>query len=496
MLRSLALLLALALWPTALMAQGLADALRLATDPLPSGARSLAMGGGLISAAEGYSALEANPAAIAPLGTREFGLTLFDNNHSSSSQYFDQTSTASINAFSLGSLGLAAPFATVQGHLAVGVSYDRQREFNTTYRFDAVNPTSTLFNTRGFIQDPFTSGSYGNQSWLTDHNLAYALHLTNPVADTGAVTLTTPFTSGFRESGTVTESGSLDALRIGAGVDIAEGVSVGAAVNILIGSYDWNRDYTATHAGASPDTTTLTTATISDNVHEDQSGASIKFGLLVSKLKAFRFGLTVETPQIIHVTEQDVQSGTSQFSDGRFYTSDNSNALPVYQLEYDIWLPTRLGAGASLHLAGLTASASATYADMSAIRFKNPTPVYTSFADKNQEAVNLLRPVVAWQIGAEYIIPIVGLSVRAGFADEPSPYQGDPSTFDTKKISAGLGILLGKSVLLEGSWRHSTYHTSHTIYNDSTPSGQPISAFIPDDAVSRDDIALTLNYRW
>src|ERR1035437_3802420 len=189
MLRSLALVLTLILLPGALIAQQLPDALRLATDPLPSGARSLGMGGGLISAADGYEALDANPAAIAPLSGRDFGITLFNNSHSSTVPYFDQNSTASINAFSLGSLGLAAPFATTQGHLAVGVSYDRQREYNSTYSFNAVNPNSTLFNTKSFLNDPgISAGSFGNQSWLIDNNLAYALNLTNPVSDSGAVT--------------------------------------------------------------------------------------------------------------------------------------------------------------------------------------------------------------------------------------------------------------------------------------------------------------------
>ncbi len=501
-MRSLALILTLALlsgalMPGALKAQYLSDALRLATDPLPSGARSLGMGGGLISAADGYDALEANPAALAPLAGRDFGITLFDNSHGSTSQYFDQTSSASISAFSLGSLGLAAPFVTTQGHLAVGVTYDRQREYNSTYSFNAVNPSGTLFNTQYFLQDPgIGTGSYGNRSWLLDHNLAYALALTYEVPDTGAVTLTTPYTGGFRESGTVTQSGSLDALRIGAGVDIADGVSAGATLNILFGTYDWNRDYTATRVGVAPDSTPLTSATISENLHQDQAGASMKFGLLISKLQILRFGLTVETPQIIHVTEQDVQSGTSHFSNGQSLSTDNALSLPVYQLDYDIWLPTRLGAGASLHLLGLTASASATYADMTAISFKNPSPYYTSFADVNQAAASELRAVLAWQIGAEFVVPIVGISLRAGFADEPSPYKGDPSNFDTKKISAGLGFQLGKTVQLEGSWRHSTYHTSHSIYNDLTPGGQPIIAPITDDAVSRDDIAVTLNYRW
>src|SRR5436190_10222154 len=135
-------------------AQELPDALRLVTDPLPAGSRGLAMGGSLLAGAEGVSALEANPAAIAPLGSAEFTTSFFYDQHQSNATFFGATSNGSQGNFSLGELGLAAPFETERGHLAVAISYDRVREYNSTYAFHAVNPTSSLFNTTEFIRDP------------------------------------------------------------------------------------------------------------------------------------------------------------------------------------------------------------------------------------------------------------------------------------------------------------------------------------------------------
>src|SRR5207248_172732 len=135
MLRSLAFITLALIIAHSSHAQTLDDALRLATDPLPSGARSLAMGGGLISAAQGISALEANPAAIAPMETREFVLDFFDDAHKSQAIYLTQPQSTSQSQFSLNSLGLAGPWAVTRGHLAFGISYDRVREYNSTYAF-------------------------------------------------------------------------------------------------------------------------------------------------------------------------------------------------------------------------------------------------------------------------------------------------------------------------------------------------------------------------
>jgi hypothetical protein len=502
MKRHAALLLAtfLAIAPRA-FAQGLPDALRIVTDPLPAGSRGLAMGGSLLAGADGVSALEANPAAIAPLASREFSMSFFYDQHHSDATFFNFPSSASQGNFSLGELGLAAPFEATRGHLAVGVSFDRVREYNSTYAFHAVNPTSSLFNTTDFLRNPgITTGSTGNRSYLNDYNLAYALALTNEVEDTGAVTLQTHYTQGLMESGTISESGSMKALRFGAGIDIAEGVSVGATLSALFGSNDWNRDYTATRVpGQNIDLDTvpdpLVSANIVDNIHQDQTGVNLKLGLLWYNSDAFRFGLTIETPSYIAIDQQGERSGSSSFAKGETFSSENSNSLPVDLFSYNITTPVKFGAGASGHFGGLTLAASASYMDMTQIRF-NATDASISMADLNRAVQNDLRSVLSWQVGAEYVIAPAGMSLRAGYGMEPSPYKDAPSDENLKKLSAGVGFLLGKSTLLEASWRHVSYTTNHYVYYDTTPTGGTAQAFIPSDAIGTSDFSLTLNYRW
>jgi len=484
--------------PCALRAQVI-EGLQLATQPLPSGSRGLAMGGSLISSADGIDALDFNPAAIAPLTSREITISIFNRDHTSTADFFNTSSTASLNAMSLSSLGIAAPFSTTQGHLAVGISFDRVRDYTSSYSFKAVNSTSSYFNTRGFLQDFGNPTSLTNSQYLLQSNLAYALALTYGVPDSGAYMLTTPFNGGLEQSGTVTTEGGLNAVRIGAGIDIAEGISAGATLNILFGSYNYTMDYQEKDINGvfANDSVHLPPfgfqqANITTTLHQDQNGASIKFGLLM-KRSIVNLGLTIETPEAMHISENSVQTGTSSFGTNGQFSSDMASDLPVYVQEYDITTPFRFGAGASIHLLGLTGSASLSYADMSQLRFSNGT---FDMSAENDIARDSLRGVLAWQLGAEYTFSLLGLSVRAGYSFEPSPYKGDPTNYGVSAISGGLGFDLSKSVSLEAALRHAIYHTNHAIYNDVTPDGSPASANIYDDAVTRNDVSVTFSYRY
>ncbi len=480
----------------------IAEGIGLSQDPLPSSSRGVAMGGSLISDATGVDALQANPAALAPLAERDVEIGLLNRDHGSTATFFGNASAASLDATSLGSLGIAAPFAVTQGHFAIGVSYDRARDYTTTYSFKAVNPSSSFFNTQGFLTGygwvPLSGTGTGNRSYLQNYDLAYALGLTYDVPDSGTYTLATPFTGGLQQSGTVTEEGGLNAVRLGGGIDIAEGVSAGATLNILFGTYDYTMNYQEQDVNGIYAKDSLfppakfQQANIMTSLHQDQNGASMKFGLQVRR-SIVNLGVTVETPEWMHFTESSTLTGTANFGTNGVYSSDQALNLPVYAQEYDVTTPFRFGAGASIHLLGFTGAASIGYQDMSQLRFSNGTADMSALNDTIRAD---LGSVLSYQLGAEYVFPLIGVSLRAGYSYEPSPYKGDPSNYGISAISGGLGIKLSKAIDLEASLRHATYHTNHAIYNDLTPSGTAASANITDDAISRNDVSVTFSYRY
>ncbi len=478
-------------------AQGLSDALRVSTNELPSGPRATGLNGSQIGTPGGFDALQWNPAAIAPNEFNEVGVSLYYRGHNSEAQFLGTSLGDNITTMSLGSLGLTSVSPTRRGHLVFGLSYDQVRDYTSSYSFSAVNPNSSFLNTQGFVNDPgLGPKTEPNQSYLDQTNLAWQLHLTYNVPDSGVASLKTPFAGGLQQSGTVTQEGGMHALRGGAAIDIAEGISVGAALNLYYGTYTYRRDLVEKDVAGlfnSGDSTpnNFRSADIIDTRDQEQTGISLKLGLLAYQNDFVKFGATIETPGVYHVSDHFHRSGTADFYHASYVSTPNVETDLTNT--YDMTTPLKLGAGVSFHFLGASLMGSANYQDMSQTRFSNSD---VDLSNLNDDARKNLRGVLSWQIGAEYIIPFAGIALRAGYGVEPSSYKNDPSTYDTKTLSFGAGVLLSKSFVIEAGYQRVTYTTDHLLYSDLDVAGNPVSAAINVDAVKRDQVSVGFGYRF
>jgi len=226
-------------FPVASGAQTLLDGIRLSQSQLGTGTRSFGMGGAMVAATNDYTSLDWNPAALTLLQFGEFGISLWSAGHSSEASFFNRTSFNDLTNTTLASVGAAMPLATERGHFAFGLSYDRVQDYTNAYAFKAVNSGSSFLNTKGFVNDPgYHGGDFSDYlNELNNYNLAWALYTTYDI-DSVNSKLTTPFMGGLQQSGTVTEEGGLYAFRMGAGIDVAEDVAIGATLSFYNGSYD------------------------------------------------------------------------------------------------------------------------------------------------------------------------------------------------------------------------------------------------------------------
>lgn len=470
-----------------LHAQNVADAVRVMRDPLPVGACSIGMNRSLIAGIRDYTALDLNPAAIAPISFREFGITLQHREQSSVASFLGTTSEAGISSTDLGSIGFGFRVPTAVGHFAFGLAYDRIRDYSNRYKFKAVNNTSSFLNTEGFIDD----------MGPLDENLAYHLRLTEDL-DSNIDPLRTRLTLGLEESGTVTEEGGMNAFRVGAGVDISEGVSIGATMNVLVGNYELRRvmeitDVNGKFSGESGNAPNgFKSAEIIDTRTQSQAGLNLKLGLLVYSLELVRFGLTVETPTWLSVEDSRVRTGSSVFASGERFESEIQQE-PLIVNDYSISTPFKFGAGMSFHLPNTVIAGSAQYYNASSASFGSSDFLEHS----NDDVQEQLRSVLAWNVGAEHVIPQLGLAVRVGFGIEGSPYNIDTDAmYDTRSMSAGLSVLLSKNTALDAGYRRTAYTTDHAVYNDFTPEGTRVSAIVDRDDIAQDQFSLTFGYRF
>ena len=490
--------------------QFLSDAVRLSQEPIGTGARTIAMGGAGIATANDFSALDWNPAALTLINSGEVAFSLYFKGHNSTASFLGTSADQSLTNTALGTLAYVASVPTERGHLAFGISYDRVQDYKTTYSFSGVNTGSSFLDTKGFVNDPgFNSRNQSYSDFLAglqQNNLAWELYLTNSITDTLNPKLTTPFgKGGLLQSGTVTESGGMNALRIGGGIDVSENVSLGATANVFFGNYGYRREFTETDVNnviSSSDSIPpngFKSATIVDTRQQSQSGFSLKLGLLATPTNFLSFGFTFETPTAYAVSDQFQRTGTSTFKNGSTYSSlinqpDVSALNPYTVNNYTVTTPMKFAAGVAFHAAGLTVTAAADFSDQSQIQYSDAD---VDLSDLNDSARLDLKAVLNWKLGAEYVIKPLGLILRAGYAMNPSPYKGDPSSYNTTNISGGLGILLSPSAIAEVTYRRTSYRTDHLLYSDqSITSGALVTAAIPTDDIVQNQVLLSFSFRF
>lgn len=499
-LRRFGALLAVILLSTSSYSQSLLDGVRLSEPQLGTGTRGFAMGGAMVAAADDYTALDWNPAALTLLKFSEFGISLWSGGSNSTAKFFNSVSNFDITNTTLSSVGTAMPFATERGHLAFGISYDRVQDYTNAYAFKAVNQGSSFLNTQGFVNDPgYHGGSFTDYvDELGQSNLAWNLYTTYDI-DSLHSKLATPFAGGLQQSGTVIQEGGLYALRMGGGIDIAEDVALGATLNLYFGSFDHRKvyqeeDVNNVFSGAdSLPPLGFKKAEIIDSRHQYQFGVGLKLGMFARPTENIDLGVTFEIPTLYSVDDEFFRTGSSWFNSSSYTSRSQPNVEAVIINHYDVATPLKVAAGTAFHLGTGTISAGIDFQDMSQLRFKN---YVVDLADINDRIRTELGTVLSWRVGGEYIIPQAKLSLRAGYRVDPSPYKIEGPEFDKKTISGGIGLVVGTSTIVEFSYQNQQYTTSHSIYNDLTVEGQQVNASIDHDEISKNIFTFSVGFRF
>jgi long-subunit fatty acid transport protein len=241
--------------------------------------------------------------------------------------------------------------------------------------------------------------------------------------------------------GTEAESGSLYALSGGGGIDISPNLSLGLSLNYYFGTdnYSWRLV-----EGDYPDN--LSPLFI-DNIEDDYSAVSAKAGILFAASEYISLGATIETPIQYEIEESFVQR---TFSDG-------GEDITAGKTIYDLWTPFSFGAGIGFNINYLHLAADIIYTDWTQMEYKDNPALETD----NLFIQQFYRDVLGFSVGGEFLIPRVGLKVRAGFKYDPLPYSDEdlgpgPLFYpgikvldDREFFTFGLGYLIDRIMTLD-----------------------------------------------
>ena len=427
------------------------DALRFATPGTGVGARSLGMGNAYTGVANDFSALYWNPAGLAQMEYGEFSFGLSHLNYRNTSTFFDVQQSYSNNATSLNSLGLTLPVEVRQGALVFGFGFQRHSNFTTGLAFEGFNPLSSII--QAYAPD--------NAPYPADVTVAEYLKLA--YADTVTGRFVSPITDSVTQSGQVLEGGGINYWSLGGAMDVAKDVSVGITLTYASGSYDYNRSYAEADSRNVYQTFPFDfdRLTIDEYVESDLSGFAAKLGLMFRQSDHLRFGIAVTPPTRYNVEENFGTTAQSSFDNGDIYPVDGP-----YQTNgsgaYDVITPWVFSAGASFVVHDLLLSADIEYTDWTQLEFADAA---SSLMAMNTTFKTLFRPTANLRGGLEYNLTMIGLRLRGGFIYNPSAFEGDPSSYDRKYATGGLGFLLGESTMLDLGYAHGWWRTYRTNYD-------------------------------
>ena len=455
------------------LAQNVEDAVRLATPGIGVGARALGMGNAYTGVSSDYSALYWNPAGLAQAEHWEFfgGLSYFSATDKST--YFGSTSSYTNDVVNLNALGLVCPVPVQRGSLVIAFGFDRQSNFTSGLQFSGFNPNSSII-----------------QVWAPDGkpyppNETLAEQLGLATADTARGVFVSPFKNRLTQGATVLEGKGLNNWSIGGAMDIARNLSLGCTLTYLAGSYRYDRHYTEEDLNGIynvyPDD--LKKLVYGEYIESNITGVNGTFGLMYREPDRFRFGITVKAPTVYYVHETFGATGSSTYKNGDSYGPhqdfENSGST-----EYDITTPWVFGAGLSVILHELVISGDIDYTDWKSLEFSKGNP---DVVGENTTIKQILRGAVNVRGGLEYDVRPLGVRLRGGFIYNRSPYEGDPSRFDQKIATGGLGILLGSSTMLDIAYARGWSETFRFNYDSSSRT---------DESISTNNILLTLVHRF
>ena len=425
---------------TIINAQNFNDALRLSDPGLISSPRAFGMGNAYTSISNDFSASLFNPAGFGLIKKTEFSGSFGYNSFNSTTTFFNNKTDFSNSLTNLNQIGFAFPLPTSQGSFVLGFGYNEFKNFNSAIKFDGYNPSNN-----SMIQD------------LTSYNdnIAYNLALSYGLYDNNNNYLkdTTVIAGGLNQSGNILQDGGLKSWSFSGAVEFQKDFFLGVTFGWISGNFNRDRQYYETDVNnnypasilldpAYPETADFQSFYFNDVIKWDLSAWDVTFGLLTKLNDNLNFGFTFKLPRSYTIKETYFVDANSQFGTGQSYTLDP----PIdNKVEYKISTPYEITAGVSYNHDDFTISYDAKLIDYTQMKFDSGLDEGT-ISSNNRDIKDLFRTTINMNAGVEYNISSLGLSLRGGFMYRPSPFKGDPSEYDKKFVTGGLGISTSNNI--------------------------------------------------
>ena len=206
---------------------------------------------------------------------------------------------------------------------------------------------------------------------------------------------------------------------------------------------------------------TFDTHFLKNQIYTEISG----FNLTVAGLycsNRLRVGATLSSP-ITFTGKEDYQQDETIVYDYDVYNKDSTEVfLDTGYYEYKIQQPYSLSVGVSFSLPLLLIAGDVEFNDWSQLKYKSPD----SMVLENKTLRRTYQSTLRYRLGAEMLLPVVNVKLRAGYFVDPSPLKNVPAAADKKFLTAGAGILLDKQLNLDVAYLYSWWNSDTSSYTE------------------------------
>jgi hypothetical protein len=265
------------------------------------------------------------------------------------------------------------------------------------------------------------------------------------------------------------ESGGLNQWGFGMGIDLSPRLSFGATILLYKGKHEFNLQSDIYESGQLLDPW-------SQLLEYRYTGVGGKLGLAMQLSRYVGLGMTAELPVSLHVDWEEVSA---------------TNAITFDADEYDLKKPFVFSAGVLARFNNLSLLADIDYTDWTQLEYGDN---YLMEMD-NPWFKDYYREVLSFRMGGEFVFPSVGLSLRAGYFNDPLPFQERYINKDREGYTLGFGLLVDRMMTIDFAYVHGS-HTSFMQLEPDEPYFTHNYNIAVDNDASYDRVYVTGAYRF
>jgi long-subunit fatty acid transport protein len=155
-----------------------------------------------------------------------------------------------------------------------------------------------------------------------------------------------------------------------------------------------------------------------------------------------RAGMTIHSPVTYNMSGETEERTWDVYDDGTLdqYTDR-------YYFENEISTPWEFGFGMAWSIPTVLVAGDLRFADWSQMKF-------------NGQPLQEYDETLSWSLGGEYVLPRLGIKLRAGYASDPVAFNVPEIVEDRGQVTFGAGFLVGQVMTLDMAWVRSSWETA------------------------------------